>query len=310
MIALLALAKTTSLSVIVPTPLLITLILTPSTFILRSAFLTASSLPLTSVLRTILISFLPSFICSNISSKLNALWANFFPLSASFLFIATLLASFSLSNAMNLSPATGTSSIPVTSTGLDGSADTISLPVSSLKVLTFPENDPTTIGSPNLKVPFCINNVTTGPIFLSSLASITEPIAYLWGFAFKSNPSESKLILSSSSSIPCPVWALIFTNIVSPPQDSGVRPNSLISLIIFSILMFGLSILLTATIIGTPAALAWSTASLVWGITPSSAATTIIAISVTDAPRALIAVNASWPGVSKKVIFLPWISFW
>ena len=80
---------------------------------------------------------------------------------------------------MNLSPATGTSSIPVTSTGLDGSADTTSLPASSLRVLTFPENDPTTIGSPNLKVPFCINNVTTGPLDLSSLASITEPIAYL-----------------------------------------------------------------------------------------------------------------------------------
>ena len=63
----------------------------------------------------------------------------------------------------------------------------------------------------------------------------------------------------------------------------------------------GLSILLTATTIGTPAALAWSTASLVCGITPSSAATTIITISVTWAPRARIAVNASCPGVSKKV---------
>ncbi len=35
-----------------------------------------------------------------------------------------------------------------------------------------------------------------------------------------------------------------------------------------------MSILLTATIIGTSAALAWSIASTVWGITPSSAATT------------------------------------
>ena len=57
--------------------------------------------------------------------------------------------------------------------------------------------------------------------------------------------------------------------------------------------------------IGTSAALAWSIASSVCGLTPSSAATTITARSVTRAPRARIAVNASWPGVSRKVISLP-----
>ena len=67
----------------------------------------------------------------------------------------------------------------------------------------------------------------------------------------------------------------------------------------------GLSILLIATIIGTFAALAWLMASTVCGITPSSAATTRITMSVTLAPRARIAVNAAWPGVSMKVIFLP-----
>src|SRR5428012_18994 len=40
-------------------------------------------------------------------------------------------------------------------------------------------------------------------------------------------------------------------------------------------------------------------------MTPSSAATTRITMSVTLAPRARIAVNAAWPGVSMKVIFLP-----
>ena len=45
--------------------------------------------------------------------------------------------------------------------------------------------------------------------------------------------------------------------------------------------------------IGTFAALAWLIASSVWGITPSSAATTTTAMSVTFAPRARIAVNAS-----------------
>jgi hypothetical protein len=66
-----------------------------------------------------------------------------------------------------------------------------------------------------------------------------------------------------------------------------------------------LSILLTATRIGTPAARAWSIASTVCGMTPSSAATTITATSVTPAPRARMAVNASWPGVSRKVRVLP-----
>ena len=56
--------------------------------------------------------------------------------------------------------------------------------------------------------------------------------------------------------------------------------------------------------IGTSAALAWSIASTVCGITPSSAATTITAMSVTLAPRARMAVKASWPGVSRKVIVL------
>ena len=57
--------------------------------------------------------------------------------------------------------------------------------------------------------------------------------------------------------------------------------------------------------IGTLAAFAWLIASSVWGMTPSSAATTTTAMSVTRAPRARIAVNASWPGVSRKTTRLP-----
>ena len=67
----------------------------------------------------------------------------------------------------------------------------------------------------------------------------------------------------------------------------------------------GLSILLTAMIIGTPAALACWMASMVWGITPSSAATTITTMSVTLAPRARMEVKAAWPGVSMKVMRSP-----
>ena len=60
--------------------------------------------------------------------------------------------------------------------------------------------------------------------------------------------------------------------------------------------------MLIATIISIPAALAWLIASTVCGITPSSAATTKIAISVDCAPRIRIDVNASCPGVSRNVI--------
>jgi len=72
----------------------------------------------------------------------------------------------------------------------------------------------------------------------------------------------------------------------------------------------GRSILLMATMIGTPAALEWLIASAVCGMTPSSAATTRITMSVALAPRARIWVNAAWPGVSRKVIFWPLSSTW
>ena len=60
-----------------------------------------------------------------------------------------------------------------------------------------------------------------------------------------------------------------------------------------------------ATITGIFAAFAWFIDSTVCGITPSSAATTRIAISVMFAPLARIEVNASCPGVSRNVISFP-----
>ena len=63
-----------------------------------------------------------------------------------------------------------------------------------------------------------------------------------------------------------------------------------------------MSILLSATTIGTPAARACAMASSVCGRTPSSAATTMMAMSVTRVPRARMAEKASWPGVSRKVM--------
>ena len=63
-----------------------------------------------------------------------------------------------------------------------------------------------------------------------------------------------------------------------------------------------------ATITGISAALAWLMDSTVWGMMPSSAATTRMAMSVIMAPRARMAVKASWPGVSRKVMGEPFTS--
>ena len=83
------------------------------------------------------------------------------------------------------------------------------------------------------------------------------------------------------------------TNIVSPPYSSATSPYSVSCWRIFAGFAPSLSILLTATTIGTSAAWAWLIASTVCGMTPSSAATTITTMSVDFAPRARMAVNAS-----------------
>ncbi len=111
--------------------------------------------------------------------------------------------------------------------------------------------------------------------------------------ARSSSSSEVKTIISSRLSSPSFVLADTSQKIVSPPHSSGVSPWEASSLRTRSGWAPCLSILLTAIRIGTSAARAWSIASTVWGITPSSAATTITARSVTLAPRARIAVNAS-----------------
>jgi len=89
------------------------------------------------------------------------------------------------------------------------------------------------------------------------------------------------------------LFAEMSMNIVSPPYSSATSPYSVSCWRTFAGLASGLSILLTATTIGTSAALAWFNASIVCGITPSSAATTSTTMSVACAPRARMAVNAS-----------------
>ena len=182
--------------------------------------------------------------------------------------------------------------------------------VSPLKLvisLILPEQVPATTLIPVLRVPLVTNSVATGPLFLSSLASITEPIASLDGFALSSSTSACNKIISRRFTIPSPVFADTGTEITSPPQSSTRIPCSVRSCLTLSGFAPGLSILLIATMIGTPAALAWLMDSIVCGFTESSAATTSTAISVICAPRARIAVKASCPGVSRKTIFCPFI---
>ena len=88
--------------------------------------------------------------------------------------------------------------------------------------------------------------------------------------------------------MPCFFVAEISAEGTSPPQDSSSTLRSASSFLTRSRFALALSILLMATTIGTFAARAWSIASLVWGTTPSWAATIRTTMSV-----ALAAARAS-----------------
>ena len=139
---------------------------------------------------------------------------------------------------------------------------------------------------------------------------MTMPRAGAFFGAFSSSTSACSRIASSSSSMPAPVFADTGMNCASPPYSSGITLSATSSCLTRSRFASGLSILLIATTIGTLPAFACAIASFVCGITPSSAATTRITMSVTFAPRARIAVNASWPGVSRNVITPFFVCTW
>ena len=86
---------------------------------------------------------------------------------------------------------------------------------------------------------------------------------FLKTHAFSSMISAVRRIVSSRVSIPSPDLAETGTNSVLPPQSTGISSYSVISCFTLSILAPGLSILLTATMISIPAALAWLIASTV-----------------------------------------------
>ena len=202
-------------------------------------------------------------------------------------------ADFSSSTTVMTSPTPGTLLKPRTSTGVEGVAFFTRLPASLNMALTRPQFSPTTMISPTFKVPELTNTVKRAPRVRSISASITVPSAGLFGSALRSSNSATTIRFSSKSEIPFFSLAETGTLTVSPPQSSTTRPTSANCCFTRSGLAPGLSILLMATTIGTPAARAWSIASRVCGITPSSAATTRTVISVTCAPRARMAVKAS-----------------
>ena len=172
--------------------------------------------------------------------------------------------------------------------------------------LTRPKAAPQSTTSPTRSVPFCTNSLATTPRPSCSSASRQVPTAGRSGLALYSCSSATVSSVSSSSSMPAPVMALVLHHFhVAAPFGWAAtrwRPTAGRSAVRSTP---GRSILFRATTIGTPAARAWLMASSVCGITPSSAATTSTAMSVTLAPRARISVKASWPGVSTKAIGRP-----
>ena len=260
----------TSDSLIAPTPPWIHLTTTSSLDSFKRLCFTASTLPCTSALMIRFSSFrLPSWILVNRSSSdiLDFVSSSFFTLFCATKVSANCFAVLSFSCAIRISPAFGTSERPKISTGVEGPASFTLHPLSSTMALTLPCAAPADTKSPTCSVPFCTRTVATEPRPLSSSASITRPLACLFGFAFSSNTSAVRriisnkisavrMIVSSKVSIPSPDFAETGTNSVVPPQSTGISSYSVSSCFTRSILAFGLSILLTATIISIPAAFA------------------------------------------------------
>ena len=289
-----------------PTPDEITLILIMSLLSAVSDCTSASVEPCTSALITRFSESWPSppwpIWASTSSMRLPAAWTRRVSRRLASRWLATSLARRSSATTTKSSPASGTPESPSSCTGMDGPASSICLPFSSNKARTRPYSTPQTTKSPFFRVPCWTSTVATGPRPLSRLDSITAPDARPSRTAFSSISSACSEIASSRASTPSPVLADNGTNCTSPPQSSGTTSCWMRPCLTFSGFASGLSILLTATISGTLAARACLIASTVCGLTPSSAATTRMTISVACAPRWRIEVNAAWPGVSRKVI--------
>mmetsp|Transcript_12125 Transcript_12125/g.32250 ORF Transcript_12125/g.32250 Transcript_12125/m.32250 type:complete len:634 (-) Transcript_12125:127-2028(-) len=204
--------------------------------------------------------------------------------------------------AISWSPAAGSPLSPTSSIALLGPAESSRLPVASESARTRPHWDPATTMSPTLSVPFCTSAVATAPWPTTCFASTTTPAASRSGLARRSMVSASRLSCSSSAGRPEPVLADRSVESTSPPKSSSTTSCSSSCILTLLGSASGLSILLTATTIGTSLALAALIDWIVCSLTPSSAATTSTTMSVMLAPRARMSEKAAWPGVSMKVI--------
>jgi hypothetical protein len=81
--------------------------------------------------------------------------------------------------------------------------------------------------SPLVKVPFLTRIVATGPKPLSTLDSITIPIAKRLGLALYSLISAVAKIASNNLSTPSPVKAEPLMMMVEPPHSSAIKSRSL-----------------------------------------------------------------------------------
>mgnify|MGYP007043249478 CR=1 FL=1 len=133
---------------------------------------------------------------------------------------------------------------------------------------------------------------------------MTVPLAARSGLAFSSIMSAVSRIISSKSSMPCLVWAETGMQGVSPPHSSGTSSYSVSCSFTRSGLAPSLSILLIATMMDTPAL------GVVDGLHGLGHDAVVRGHHQHGnvrhlAPRARIAVKASWPGVSRKVMSRP-----
>jgi len=168
-----------------------------------------------------------------------------------------------------------------------------------------------TIASPTLIVPRWMSIVATGPRPTSSRDSMIGPDASTLAFARRSSSASatSRMRLEQVVEVLSGL-AETRATCTSPPHSSGCRPSVASSLRTRSGLESGKSILLIATTIGTSAARAMGDRLL---------RLRHDAVVCCDdehcdvghlAPRARMAVNASWPGVSRNVIRRPSWSAW
>ena len=177
---------------------------------------------------------------------------------------------------------------------------------------TLPQASPATIASPTRSVPRATSIVATGPRPTSSRLSMIGPEASAFGVArqLELGVGDEEDLLERGRRDPRRSWPRRRRTASSRPTPPAGGRGATSSWRTLVGLASGWSILFTATTIGTSAARAWLIDSTVCGMTPSSAATTSTAMSVTFAPRARSAVNASWPGVSRNVIRRPLWSTW